>query len=91
MALPIVSEIGALGPWRPRAIVLSQFSAEPAFSVAVLFGIFVCTAFVFGLHQGIRTAIMRYSVLMIHNFDRSRQTFTMSGQSPMRLLTLTAW
>ena len=65
-------------------------SAEPAFSVAVLFGIFVCTAFVFGLHQGIRTAVMRYSVLMIRNFDRSRQTFTMSGQSPMRLLMLTA-
>jgi hypothetical protein len=60
------------------------------FSVAVLFGIFVCTAFVFGLHQGIRTAVMRYSVLMIRNFDRSRQTFTMSGQSPMRLLMLTA-
>jgi hypothetical protein len=70
--------------------VLSRFSAEPAFSVAVLFGIFVCTAFVFGLHQGIRIAVMRYSVLMIRNFDRSRPTFTMSGQSPMRLLMLTA-
>jgi hypothetical protein len=26
--------------------VLSQYSAEPAFSAAVLFGILVCTAFV---------------------------------------------
>ena len=91
MALPIVSEVGALEPWQPRVIVLSRFSAEPAFSVAVLFGIFVCTAFVFGSHQGIRTAVTRYSVLMIRNFDRSMWTFTMSGQSPMRLLMRTVW
>ena len=90
MALPIVSEVGALEPWRPRAIVLSRFSAEPAFSVAVLFGIFVCTAFVFGLHQGIRTAVVHYLVLMIHSFDRLRSTFVMSGQLPMRLLMLMA-
>jgi hypothetical protein len=45
-ALTIVNEVGTLESWRPRAIVLSQCSAEPVFSVAVLFGIFVCTAFV---------------------------------------------
>jgi hypothetical protein len=91
MALPIANKIGTLEPWQSPAIVLSRFSAEPAFSAAVSFGIFVCATFAFGLHQGIRTAVMRYSVLMIRNFDRSRQTFTMSGQSPMRLLMLTAW
>ena len=90
MALPITSEVGTLEPWQPRAIVLSRFSAEPAFSVAVSFGIFVCTAFAFGLHQGIRTAVTRYFLLMIRNFDRSRPTFMMSGQLPMRLLMLTA-
>jgi hypothetical protein len=36
MALPIVSEVRTLEPWQPRAIVLSRFSAEPAFSVAVI-------------------------------------------------------
>jgi uncharacterized protein YbjT (DUF2867 family) len=60
--------------------VLSQFSAELAFSAAVSFGIFVCTAFVFGSHQGIRTAVTRYSLLMIRSFDRSRLTFMMNGQ-----------
>jgi hypothetical protein len=70
--------------------VLSRFSAEPAFSVAVSFGIFVCTAFAFGSHQGIRTTVRRYSLRMIRSFDRSRPTFMMSGQSPMRLLMLTA-
>ena len=60
MALPIITEVGTLEPWQPGAIVLSRFSAEPAFSAAVLFGIFVCTAFAFGLHQGIRTAVTRY-------------------------------
>ena len=45
-ALPIVNEVGILPSWQPRAIVLSQCSAEPVFSVAVLFGIFVSTAFV---------------------------------------------
>jgi hypothetical protein len=90
MALPIVSEVGVLEPWRPRAIVLSRFSAEPAFSVAALSSIFACTTFAFGLHQGIRTAVTRYSLLMIRNFDRSRPTFTMRRQLPMRLLMLTA-
>jgi 4a-hydroxytetrahydrobiopterin dehydratase len=71
---------------KPRAIVLSRFSAEPAFSAAALFGTFVCTTFAFGLHQGIRTAVTRYSLPMIRRFDRSRPTFTMSGQLPMRLL-----
>ena len=37
-ALPIVNEVGILPSWQPRAIVLSQCSAEPVFSVAVLFG-----------------------------------------------------
>jgi uncharacterized protein YbjT (DUF2867 family) len=55
-----------------------------------LFGILVCTAFAFGLHQGIRTAVTPYSHLMICNFDRSRPTFMMSGQLPMRLSVLTA-
>src|SRR6516165_43380 len=87
-AIPVVSE--ALEPWQPRAIVLSRFSAEPASSAAVSFGIFVCTASVFGSHQGIRTAVTRYSLLMIRNFDRSRLTFMMSGQLPKRLLMLTA-
>jgi hypothetical protein len=64
--------------------VLSRFSAEPAFSAAVSFGIFVCTAFAFRLHQGIPTAVC--VVLMIRNFDRSRPTFMMSGQLPRRLL-----
>ena len=81
---------GALEPWRPRAIVLSRSLAGPAFLAAELFGIFVCTAFVFGSHQGILTAVRRYSLLMIRNFDRSRPTFVMSGQLPMRLLMLTA-
>jgi hypothetical protein len=70
--------------------VLSQFSAEPVFSVAVLFDIFVCTAFVFGSDQGIRIAVMHYLVLMIRSFDRLRSTFVMSGQLPMHLLTPTA-
>ena len=87
---PIISEVGTLEPCQTRAIVLSPFSAEPAFSVAVSFGIFVCTTFLFGLHQGIPTASTRCVVLMIRNFDRSRPTFMMSGQLPMRLLMLTA-
>jgi 4a-hydroxytetrahydrobiopterin dehydratase len=45
-ALPIVNEVETLESWQLRVIVLSQYSAEPAFSAAVLFGIFVCTAFV---------------------------------------------
>jgi hypothetical protein len=88
MALPIISEVGKLEPWQLGAIVLSRFSAEPAFSAAVSFGIFVCTAFAFGLHQGIPTAVC--VVLMIRNFDRSSPTFMMSGQLPRRLLMLTA-
>ena len=89
MALPIISEVGKLEPWQLGAIVLSRFSAEPAFSVDVLFGIFVSTAFAFGSHQGIRTTVRRYSLRMIRSFDRSRPTFMMSSQSPMRLLMLT--
>jgi type IV secretory pathway VirB2 component (pilin) len=46
------------------------------FSVAVLFDISVCTAFLFGLHPGNRAAVMHYLVLMIHSFDRLRSTFT---------------
>jgi pterin 4 alpha carbinolamine dehydratase len=59
--------------------------------VGVLFGIFACTTLVFGSHQGIRSAVTRCSVLMVRGFDRSRPTFMMSGQSPKRLLMLTAW
>jgi hypothetical protein len=44
--------------WQLRAIVLSQCSAEPVFSVVVLFTTFGCTVFVWGLRQGIRTAVM---------------------------------
>jgi hypothetical protein len=68
MALPIANKIGTLEPWQSPATVLSRFSAEPAFSAAVSFGIFVCATFAFGLHQGIRTAVTRYSLLMIPNF-----------------------
>jgi hypothetical protein len=50
----------------------------------------VCMTFPFGLYQGIRTAVTRYSLVMIGNFDRSRPTFMMSGQLSMRLLVLTA-
>lgn len=39
--------------------MLLRFSAEPAFSVAILFDIFVCTAFAFVSHHGIRTAVSR--------------------------------
>ena len=46
ISLQIVTEVGKSESWQPRAIVLSQFLAEPAFWVAVLFGIFVCMAFV---------------------------------------------
>jgi hypothetical protein len=45
-ALPIVNEVKTLESWQVRVIVLSQCSPEPVFSVAALFGIFVCTAFV---------------------------------------------
>ena len=45
-ALPIANEVETLQSWQLRVIVLSQCSAEPVFSVAVLFGIFVCMAFV---------------------------------------------
>jgi hypothetical protein len=76
--------------WRPRAIVLSQFLAEPAFWGAVLFGIFVFTAFVFGLHQDIRTAVMRYLVPTMRSFDQSRWTFGINSQLLTRLLMLTA-
>ena len=79
---------GNLSHGQLGAIVLSRFSAEPAFSAGVSFGIFVCTAFAFGLHQGIPTAVC--VVLMVRNFDRSRPTFMMSGQLPRRLLMLTA-
>ena len=41
ISLQIVSEVGKSGSWQPRAIVLSQFLAEPAFSAAELFGISV--------------------------------------------------
>jgi hypothetical protein len=57
MALPIATKVETLEPWQLRAIVLSRFSAEPAFSATVQFGIFVCATFAFGLHQGIRTAV----------------------------------
>jgi hypothetical protein len=70
--------------------VFSRYSAELASSVAVSFGIFVCTAFMFGSRQGIRTAVTPNAVLIIRGFDRSKPTFTMSGQSPMRLPMLTA-
>jgi hypothetical protein len=90
MALPIISEVGKLELWQLGAIVLSRFSVEPAFSAAVSFGIFVCTAFAFGLHQGIPTAVTYCVILMIRNFDRSRPTFMMGGQLPRRLLMLTA-
>ena len=73
-----------------NAIVLSRCSAEPALSVAASFGIFVCTAFMFGSHQGIRTAVKHNAVLMIRSFNRSKPTFTMSVQSPMRLPMLMA-
>ena len=39
--------------------MLSRFSAELAFSVAESFDIFVCTGFMFGWHQGIRTASLK--------------------------------
>ena len=90
MTLPIISEVGKLEPWQLGAIVLSRFSAEPAFSAAVSFGIFVSTAFAFGLHQGIPTTVTCCVILMIRNFDRSRPTFMVSGQLPRRLLMLTA-
>ena len=86
MALPITTKVEILEPWQLRAIVLSRFSAEPAFSAAVSFDICVCTAFAFGSHQGIRTAVTRHSLPMIRNFDQSRRTFMMSGQLPMRWL-----
>jgi hypothetical protein len=70
--------------------VLSRYSAELALSVAVSFGIFVCTALMFGSHQGIRTAVTHNAVLMIRNFDQSKPTFTIGGQSLMRLPMLTA-
>jgi hypothetical protein len=54
--------------------------AEPAFSAAVSFGVFVCTAFAFGLHQGIPTAVTGCVILMIRNFGRSRPTFMMRGR-----------
>jgi hypothetical protein len=78
MARPI-GEVGWLEPWQPIAIVLSQFLAELAFSVAESFGIFVSTAFVFGWHQGIRTAPFQ----MTRSYDRSRPTSMMSGASLM--------
>jgi hypothetical protein len=89
-ALPIVSEVGTLESWQPRAIVLLRCSAEPVFSIAVLFDIFVCTALVGELHHGIQTAVMHYLVPIIHSFDRLRSTFGMKGQLPTRLPTLTA-
>jgi hypothetical protein len=44
--LPIVNEVETLESWQLRMTVLSQCSAEPVFSVAVLFDTFVCMAFV---------------------------------------------
>jgi hypothetical protein len=64
MAVPTISEV-RLEPWRPRVIVLSRFSAEPGFSVAVSFGIFVCRVCAFVWRQGIQTAVTRYSLQMI--------------------------
>ena len=68
----------------------ARSSAEPAFWVAVSFGIFAWTGFVFASRQGIRIVARRCVVLMIRNFDGSRPTFMMSGQLPMRLLVPTA-
>jgi hypothetical protein len=51
-------------------IVLSRFSAEPGFSVAVSFGIFVCRVCTFVWRQGIQTTVTRYSLQMIRSFDR---------------------
>jgi len=79
-----------LDPWQRRAIVLSRFLAEPAFSADVSFGISVCKGFAFGLHQGIRTARCGF-VLMIRKFNRSRPTSTMHGQSLLRSRMLMAW
>jgi hypothetical protein len=62
------------------------FSAEPGFSAAASFGISVSTGFPFGLHQGIRIEVTGCSVLMIRKSNRSRRTFTTSGQWPMHLL-----
>jgi pterin-4a-carbinolamine dehydratase len=41
LAFPVFSEVRKLESWQPQANVLSRFSAEPGFSVAALFGIFV--------------------------------------------------
>ena len=41
--------------------------------------------------SGIQIAGTGCSLLMIRNFNRSRPTFTTSGQSPMHLLALTVW
>jgi hypothetical protein len=49
--------------------VLSRFSEELAFSAAVSFGIFVCTPFVFGSHQGTQIAVTRFFIPMTRNFD----------------------
>ena len=54
------------------------------------FGISVRLGFLFGLRRGIRIGGIGCLVLMIRNFARSRPTFTMSSQSPMHLLALTA-
>jgi hypothetical protein len=65
--------------------------AEPGFSAAALFGISASAGFPFGLHQGIRIGGTGCSLWMIRNFNRSRPTFTTSGQSPMALPALTVW
>jgi hypothetical protein len=64
---------------------------KPAFSAAASFGISVSVSFPFGWHQGIRIWVTGRLVLMIRNFNPSKQTFTTNGQSPMPLLALMVW
>src|SRR5262249_32121806 len=95
-ALSLMTERGPLcdsevEPWRSRTTAPSPCSVEPGFSATASFGIFVGVGFLFGLHRGIRTGLMRCLLSMIRNFNRSERIFTTNSRSRARLPVLTVW
>src|SRR5262245_48244748 len=68
-------------PWRSRTSAPSSCSVEPGFSAAASFGTFAGVGFLFGLHRGIRTGLMRCLLSMIRNFNRSERIFTTNSRS----------
>src|SRR5207244_13613864 len=76
---------GEFESWWQQTLAPSPCSAEPVFSADASSGICALADFRFGSRQGIRIGGGHCLVLMIHSFNRYAPTFTMRGQSRMRL------